>query len=63
MSSKTDHAWITALEYRGFELRAGDRRQIQVKLLGETCELFVRERQGQVTREPTTKSKGPSEAF
>ena len=43
-------ALFTALENRGYELLAGDRRQIQVKLLGETCELFVRERQRQVRR-------------
>jgi hypothetical protein len=53
-------ALFTALEHRGYELLAGDRRRIQVKLLGETCELFVRERQRQVRRQPTTKGKGPS---
>ena len=56
-------ALFTALEHRGYELLAGDRRQIQVKLLGETCELFVRERQRQVRRLPPPKTKGPSSAF
>jgi hypothetical protein len=56
-------ALFTALKHRSYELFAGERRQIQVKLLGETCELFVRERQRRVRRLPSPKTKGPSSVF
>jgi len=44
-------ALFTALERRGHKVGLGDRGQIQVTVLDENCELFVRERQRQVRRE------------
>lgn len=49
-------ALFTALEGRGHKVCRGDRGQIQVKVLDENCELFVRERQRQVRREPPKKT-------
>jgi len=49
-------ALFTALERRGFKVGRGDRGQIQIKVLDENCELFVRERQRQVRREPAKKT-------
>lgn len=49
-------ALFTALEHRGHKVGRGDRGQIQVKVLDENCELFVRERQRQVRREPPKKT-------
>jgi hypothetical protein len=44
-------ALFAALERRGHRVGTGDRQQIQVNVLDETCEVFVRERQRQVRRE------------
>ena len=51
-------ALVTALERRGHKIGRGDRWQIQIKGLDETCDLFVRERQRQVRREPPKKTDG-----
>lgn len=43
-------ALFAALERRGHQVSAGDRAQIRVTVLDETCDVFVRERQRQVRR-------------
>lgn len=44
-------ALFSALEKRGYTINSGERSEIQVNVLGETCQLTVRERQRQVRGE------------
>jgi hypothetical protein len=53
-------ALFDTLDRRGHQVGVGDRRQIRVTVLKENCDVFVRERQRQVRRNPTAETSKSS---